>query len=162
MRRTPLAAKKGLARGINQLARTELPRASGRETRNRKPRTRTRPTSDAPFRAEVMAAYGEVCRVCGATGWVQAAHIMAKSQGGPSLVWNGMPLCEPDHTAYDGYRLKLRREHLTNEQAAWLEEYGYIAWDDDGQPYGRGARRFAPLTDRQIAGRAEKGGQHDD
>jgi hypothetical protein len=99
--------------------------------------------NDGPFRRLVMAARGEACRAApGCKGPIQAAHIWGKGQTGPSEVENGVPLCAGHHQAYDGYRLKLRPEWLDSDQIAWLEDAGYVAWAADGQPYGRGWRRF--------------------
>jgi hypothetical protein len=138
----------------SQLRRTEFHRPEVARTR------RSRRPSDAPFRAEVLARWGNGCAVCG-EGPVQAAHLMAKSQSGPSVVENGLPLCLLHHTAFDGYRLQLSWSVLADVQRAWLAAAGYVAWDADGQPTGRGARRFAPMTAAQLAQRREKGGHHD-
>ena len=87
---------------------------------------------------------------------MQAAHIWSKGQGGPSVVENGVPLCQPMHTAVDGNRDKFRYEWFDPDQIAWLREVGWVDWDDEGQPFGRGMRRFWQLTSAQVARRRER------
>jgi hypothetical protein len=151
-RKRPLVAKKGLETRVPLVAATKPNRASLERTEKR-PRTRK---SEAPFRHEVMAAYGKVCKACGSTTWVQAAHLWAKSQGGPTIVDNGVPMCRTHHEDYDQYRLQMRYEWLAPNQLAWLAGSGYATWDEFGQPVGRGARRFAPMTSGQVARRRER------
>jgi hypothetical protein len=107
--------------------------------------TRKRRPNDAPFRRAVMARRGAHCRVCGATDWVQAAHLWPKGQGGPSVVENGLPLCQQHHGEFDSSRLQLKRSHLDVDQIAWLRAQRWVDWDADGQPFGRGCRRFQPV-----------------
>lgn len=107
---------------------------------NRKRKTR----NDGPWRKEVMATYGERCRSCGSTRWVQADHIWPRSQGGPSVVENGLPLCRECHDAKTASRLLIQWSWLEDAQIAWLASVGWVAWDQAGQPYGRGCRHFAP------------------
>jgi hypothetical protein len=116
--------------------------------------TKKRRVNEAPFRRAVMAARGEHCRVCGSSQWVQAAHVWSKGRGGPTVVENGIPLCQPHHTAYDSSRLRLRREHLDPDQVEWLRQKGWVDWDADGQPIGRGCRLFEPVNERLHAIRA--------
>lgn len=151
MKRTPLERKTPLTGG-RPLARSALATT--------KPMTRTRMKktprpSESPFRAEVLALCGTRCAVCQTSRDIQAAHIIGKGQGGPTVAWNGIPLCREHHEAYDQYRLKLRWEHLTVPQLAGLMLAGYVDWDDDGEPFGRGMRRFENMTSGQVARRRE-------
>lgn len=107
---------------------------------------------DSGWRAEVMAVHGEVCAACGDTAHVQADHLWPRGQGGPSDVRNGLPLCgefsrnTPGgcHPAKTNGTIVIEPAWLRPEQIEWLAEVGWVAWDDDGQPYGRGWRHFAP------------------
>lgn len=55
------------------------------------------------FRARVIHAYQERCAVCRLpfTELLEAAHIRPDSQGGSTLISNGMSLCKIHHGAYD-------------------------------------------------------------
>jgi hypothetical protein len=75
---------------------------------------------------------------------LQADHIKPRSQGGPSVVENGMMLCEDHHTAKTESRLKIRYEWLDEDQVAWLQQVGWVWWDDAGEVYGRGRKHFEP------------------
>jgi 5-methylcytosine-specific restriction endonuclease McrA len=98
--------------------------------------------NDGPWRKEVMALRGERCRSCGATRSVQADHVVPRSQQGPSIVENGLPLCRKCHDDKTASRLKIQPSWLDDDQIVWLAEVGWVAWDADGQPYGRGWRHF--------------------
>jgi hypothetical protein len=119
--------------------------------------------NDAPWRNECIEVYGDVCRSCGDTGNCQMDHLKPRSQGGPSVVENGLPLCGPASRVTPGgcHALKTERrmlvepEWLTDDQIQWLSDVGWVTWDTDGQPYGRGWRNFAP---RRVPVQASKGG----
>jgi hypothetical protein len=166
VKRTPLERKSALeSRGglsRREFTRKKVTDAGGTfsEGRYREQKTRKQRPSEAGFHREVMDAYGRRCAVCLDGGWVQSAHIVGKGQGGPTVVENGLPLCQADHTAYDQYKLRLRFEHLTPTHRRWLAEVGYVDWDAGGQPFGRGHRRFEPLSSAQAARERERK-QHD-
>jgi len=109
--------------------------------------------NDAPWREECLARRGEYCRACKGNYGVLASatrievdHIMPRSQGGPSVVENGLPLCSAHHQAKTESRMKIDPAWLDQDQIAWLAEVAWVAWGDDGQPHGRGWRHFAPLA----------------
>lgn len=104
---------------------------------SRKPRR-----NDAPWRNECIALYGEWCRVCGTSRDIQLDHVVPRSQGGPSVVENGLPLCRPHHEDKTNGKLKFDRDWFTDEQLTWLEQVGWVAWDDEGRTYGHGWRHF--------------------
>lgn len=114
-------------------------------SKNVKPRR-----NDAGWRAECEAKRGLVCRGCGDTNHVQMDHIWPRSQGGPSVVENGLPLCgefsrnTPGgcHPAKTAGRIVIEFSWLDPDQVAWLAAVGWVAWDADGQPRGRGWRHF--------------------
>lgn len=153
MKRSPMPA------GDPEKAQAWRERSVANARRNRESKVRTVPLAkprrirrnDAPWRNEVMATYGATCRSCGDTAHPQADHMMPRSQGGPSVVENGLVLCgefsrvTPGgcHPAKTASRIVIRPEWLTPPQIAWLAQVGWVAWDDDGQPYGRGCRHFA-------------------
>jgi len=90
---------------------------------------------------------------------------MPRAQGGPSVVENGGVLCgnfstaSPHqggcHEAHTQLRLLWRKEWLDPDQIAWLSSAGYVWWNEDGEPCGRGSRRFA--AERRQNGAPEPG-----
>lgn len=140
-------------------ARAKIVQAAKRDTPVRQARRR----NDAPWRHEVMAAYGPACVSCGDTAHVQADHMKPRSQGGPSVRPNGLPLCgefsrnTPGgcHPAKTAGRIVIDPAWLADEQIAWLAEVGWVWWDEDGEPQGRGHKHFGrmrrPTTERVEA-----------
>jgi putative restriction endonuclease len=57
----------------------------------------------APFRAAVLDAYKCRCAICrfAHANLLDAAHIVADSEGGKPLVRNGLALCKMHHSAFD-------------------------------------------------------------
>lgn len=107
--------------------------------------------NDAPWRNACIAAYGDSCANCGCSG-CQMDHMIARSQGGPSAVENGLPLCLPCHTAKTDGKLRIQLEWLEPEQVVWLAAGGpegpHAVWDPDtGEVSGRHMKVFA---DRRI------------
>jgi hypothetical protein len=101
--------------------------------------------SDGPWRAEVLARYGRGCVVCGDTRWVEADHIWPRSQGGPSDPRNGIPLCKEHHDDKTAGRLKFKPEWLLPDTMTYLADVGWVTWNDDGEPTGRGWRHFEKM-----------------
>lgn len=98
--------------------------------------------NDAPWRNEVMELRGKACRACDSREWVQCDHVWPRSQGGPSVVENGLPLCRVCHEDKTASLLKIRPEWLDDDQLDWLAEVGWVEWNEQGQPQGRGWRHF--------------------
>jgi len=100
--------------------------------------------NDAPWRNECIALYGDWCRRCKRTG-VQMDHMIPRSQGGPSVVENGLPLCPACHQrkTEHAHELLIQPEWLTDDQIRWLADNGYAWWDDEGEVYGTSRRIFA-------------------
>lgn len=86
---------------------------------------------------------------------VQIDHVIPKSQGGLYVPGNGVLVCGPFsvaskfengcHDAKTNSRLQYRRDQLHPVTIEYLDEQGWVTWDDDGQPRGRGWRHFAPI-----------------
>ena len=109
--------------------------------------------NDAPWRRECEAVRGARCRHCGTVGWLECDHIVPRSQGGPSVVENGLLLCKKAHDEKTASRLLIEFDWLDDDQIAWLAAVGWVAWDQAGQPYGRGCRHFAPRRVEQHGAR---------
>lgn len=115
-------------------------------------RTKNRKRNDSGWREECLRRRGRYCRACywerGAVGdrWplLEIDHMMPRSQGGPSVVENGLVLCQLHHQAKTESRILIRPEWLDPDQVAWLREMGWVWWDDAGLPAGRGWKHFAP------------------
>lgn len=113
-------------------------------------RPRSKRRNDGPWRQECAVAYGLWCRASGVhAGPIQCDHVWPRSQGGPSVVENGLFLCESHHDAKTASRIVIDPEWLTPEQIDWLAQVGWVSWNADGQPSGRGMRHFAP---RRVRG----------
>lgn len=129
--------------------------------RGTKRKTRTR-RNDGPWRAECLALRGSACRACGSGEGVEMDHIKPRSQQGPSVVENGLPLCgefttNRCHARKTAGTLQFQFEWFDEDQIAWLAEQRWVDWDDDGIPFGEGCRHFAPRHPRHEN---EKGGHH--
>lgn len=77
--------------------------------RGRKIDVFARQRRDPTFRNRVLVRDGRRCRVCGATEecLLQAAHIVAVSEGGGDEVENGICLCANHHLLYDNALLNI-------------------------------------------------------
>jgi len=82
---------------------------------------------------------------------LQCDHIWPRSQGGPSVVENGLLLCGPFapgecHRRKTEKLLLVERSWLDQDQVDWLASVGWVEWID-GEPHGRGCRSFAPTEE---------------
>lgn len=98
--------------------------------------------NDSAWRAAVLDMYGEWCLACGRYGAVEIDHIIPRSQGGRSDRENGAPLCRDCHYAKTCGTLQYEPEWLLWPTIEYLADNGWVAWDADGEPYGRGLRHF--------------------
>lgn len=73
-----------------------------------------RRAGQATFRESVLAAYGTKCTLCrlGHRELLDAAHIVPDSDGGASVVTNGMSMCKIHHAAYDSDIIGIRPDHV--------------------------------------------------
>jgi len=87
-----------------------------RETRQR--------LHQAPFRAAVLDAYQCRCAVCrfGHVPLLDAAHIVADSDGGSARVSNGLALCKMHHGAYDSGIIGITPNLIVEVNPRILEE----------------------------------------
>ncbi len=78
----------------------------------------------AAFRENVMTAYANHCTVCKLkrVELVEAAHIVADSDGGPPVVTNGMAMCKLHHAAFDANVLGIRPDLTVAIRLDVLEE----------------------------------------
>lgn len=90
-----------------------------------------------------MLLRGQYCRCCLRSGPVQADHVMPRSQGGQSVVENGMPLCDECHRAKTEHRVLVKKSWLDADQLEYLETVGWVWWDSTGEVYGHGRKSFA-------------------
>jgi hypothetical protein len=126
--------------------------ARGKGRREPAPVAKRKPArNDSAWRAEVLARRGAFCRACGDTADLQIDHVKERSQGGRSVVENGMVLCGPwsrttpggCHLRKTEARIVVRPEWLDPDQIDWLAQEGWVYWNGEGIACGRGCRGFA-------------------
>lgn len=145
-------------------------REKGRELTSTQPPARRAPAkrhNDAPWRNACIAIYGAACLSCGDVGNVEMDHIIPKSQDKTARadVENGLPLCGPFsrttpggcHPAKTAGTLRFEFGWFTATQITYLAKKGWVSWDPDGEPYGRGMKHFHP---RRTGVGERKGGSH--
>ncbi len=76
------------------------------------------------FRERVLVAYGTRCAICHLRHreLLEAAHIVADSEGGTPIVPNGISLCRIHHGAFDHLILGIRPDFTIEVRADILEE----------------------------------------
>lgn len=129
-------------------------------------RRATRRHNDAPWRNACIEIYGHACISCGDVGNVEMDHIIPKSQDKTARadVENGLPLCgafsrtTPGgcHPAKTAGTLRFEFWWFTATQITYLAKKGWVSWDSDGEPHGRGMKHFQP----KVSAGESKGGQH--
>ena len=124
------------------MTRSTSPNSPQKRSQNRNP-----PKNDGPWRAECIAARGEFCRCCGAQP-IQMDHIKPKSQGGKNHVGNGLPLCPEHHRQKTDSEIKIEWAWLDPDQLQYLASIGWVDWDEEGQPFGRGFKHFGTRPPR--------------
>jgi hypothetical protein len=126
--------------------RAALTRAQQRAT-TPAPKSRKAPRrNDSGWRAECLEARGDQCRVpdCPHPRPVQMDHLIARAQGGPSVVANGTPLCRVHHEMKTDHLLLVDPAWLDPDQVQWLADEGHAVWrPEDGVVTGRHCRIFA-------------------
>lgn len=151
-RRTPLAPDPDRVRDWQQRSqdrartRAREQRPAGPWVTHREPRR-----NDSRWRAECLEVRGDRCRApdCPHPWPVQMDHLISRAQGGPSIVENGVPWCEPHHRAKTEHRFRVPRSCLGEDQILWLEREGHARWLPDGTVEGRHHRLFAPTNERE-------------
>lgn len=115
--------------------------------------------NDARWGISCRDLYGTRCVVCGDPD-TEVDHIIPRSQGGPSVIDNGLILCGAWSSTVDGGHhgmktagtLKIRYEWLTPAQVEFLADWGWVTWDENGEPFGQGWKHFAPRTTTRPPG----------
>ena len=165
-RRQPLKRVKGLETDIDQqrawLRRSQEAAAKRardalaptRTAKRKATRQRSHARNDAAWRKQVMALRGEACRACGSSRHVECDHLIERSQGGPSVIENGTPLCGEfgpcrAHVRKTRNELQIRREWLDPDQVEWLAQEGHARWEPDGTVTGRFHKTFAALNHQE-------------
>lgn len=115
---------------------------------------------DPMFRANVLAAYGYVCAMCGWDGrlfqqsvGLAAAHLRWHSHDGPDEISNGLSLCELHHKLLDLGVLGITSECQIVVADAFVarSEVGYrLGHELEGRPLQRPLPRFEPPATEHI------------
>lgn len=119
-----------------------------------RPKKSSQRPNDGPWRAACIALRGEICRSCGDTSHIEMDHVIPKSQDPTARadVENGLPLCgafsrnTPGgcHPAKTAGRLQFEWDWFDADQIEYLKAKGWVEWDPDGSPRGRGMKHFKP------------------
>lgn len=121
-----LSASPQLRRKAARLLERELERVYLRDAPPGEPKFRTRREQirDAKFRRLVLATHGRRCAVCGFhfAPVLQAAHVQARSKGGPDTVDNGVPLCTFHHPLFDLGLFTWDEERRLVVSARWSDD----------------------------------------
>lgn len=123
-------------------ARAAQERRVVRKRENPRRRAAKKRRNDSEWRAACIAEYGSWCRACGTYEQVEMDHVIPRAQQGRSDVENGLPLCREHHEGKTAGTLRIRPEWLTAPQIEYLLREGWVAWDAQGHPYGRGWKHF--------------------
>ena len=70
-------------------------------------------------------------------GRLEVNHVIPRSQGGPSVVANGMPLCAHHHRLVTDAVLAMHWSWLDDDQVEWLAVEGHVWVDVHGPHRGR-------------------------
>ncbi len=102
----------------------------------------------ARFREEVLRAYRSCCAICGLRQieLVEAAHIVADSDGGKPVVTNGLGLCKLHHAAFDRHIVGIRPDLRVVVRNDVLSQ-------SDGPMLRHGLQEFHGQTLRSIPAR---------
>jgi putative restriction endonuclease len=102
------------------------------------------------FRQRVLTAYANQCSICRLrhTRLLDAAHVLADSEGGAPVVTNGIAMCKIHHAAYDvdifgispDYKVGVRADVLAEIDGPTLR---YTLQEIDGSPIQLPSRRVA-------------------
>jgi hypothetical protein len=126
------------------IARAQQPAAADTDpapARKRKKRRR----NDSQWRADCLEVFGDWCRVpwCPHPQPVEMDHLIPRSQGGPSVVGNGIPWCRVHHRMKTDHLLLIAPEWLHPLHVRWLSDEGHAEWLVDGFVTGRHCKLFA-------------------
>mgnify|MGYP002722322936 CR=1 FL=1 len=158
MQRDPAKAKAWQERGARRYqerlearARNGIEKAPERQ-RPEKPKHAPKARRNyGPWREACLTLRGRYCRACGrANVKLEADHMKPRSQGGLSVVENGLILCSEHHEQKTLSKLQIRKEWLDSDQVAWLAREGWVVWDESGDVSGRGMRHFLPDSGRNT------------
>ena len=90
--------------------------------------------NQSEWRKQIIQRDGKACKLCGSTYWVEAHHIIYKSQGGERTnPLNGMMLCKECHTAVHARKILISKFDLHPTQVIYMEQKNYVKWGQDGK-----------------------------
>lgn len=99
--------------------------------------------NDSSWRRDCLEVRGLWCRSCGTSYGLEIDHLIPRSQGGLSIVENGLLLCRDCHRKKTEHRMLVDPMWLDEDQLEWLASEGHVMFDEDtGEPYGRHCRLF--------------------
>jgi len=115
------------------------------------------------FRQRVLVAYANQCSICRLrhTRLLDAAHVLADSDGGAPVVTNGIAMCKIHHAAYDVDIFGISPDYKVGVRADVLQEIDgptlrYTLQEIDGSPIQLPSRRAARPDPKLLKVRWDK------
>lgn len=91
-------------------------------------------SSQSEWRKQIIQRDGKRCKLCGSTYWLEAHHIIYKSQGGERTnPLNGIMLCKVCHLDVHAGKIKFSQKDLHYKQIQYFEEIGAVVWGSNGE-----------------------------
>ena len=91
--------------------------------------------SQSEWRKQIIRRDGKRCKLCGSDYWLEAHHIIYKSQGGERTnPLNGIMLCKQCHMAIHARKIKFKKSDLHYTQVEYFESIGAVVFDSHNQP----------------------------
>lgn len=100
--------------------------------------------SQSDWRKQIIQRDGKRCKLCKSDYWLEAHHIIYKSQGGERTnPLNGIMLCKKCHMSIHARTLKFKMTDLHPSQILYLAELNWVHFDSTGAPTkGQGYKGF--------------------
>ena len=90
--------------------------------------------SQSDWRKAIIKRDGKKCKLCNSTYWLEAHHIIYKSQGGERTnPLNGMMLCKSCHMQVHARKILISQFDLHPSQVQYMESNNYVKWDRSGK-----------------------------
>ena len=109
-----------------------------------KAKTYKKQESQSKWRQQIIRRDGKRCKLCKSTYWLEAHHIIYKSQGGERTnPLNGIILCKECHMKIHARTLKFKMTDLHPSQILYFAELNWVHFDSSNNPVrGRGYKGF--------------------
>lgn len=107
----------------------------GQKNKEKTTRPKKKLASQSEWRKQIIQRDGKRCKLCGSDYWLEAHHIIYKSQGGERTnPLNGIMLCKQCHMAIHARTIKFKKSDLHHTQVAYFESIDAVVFDSQNQP----------------------------